>query len=202
MLYAVFRVGSATNNIGRDSVQALAAQRQVAWTAPIALGDSHRGFAVVGTTPAYFEHFRYGERLALASGRLGDGAGHGLRRGDRRRGRRAAGLSPGPAPGAEPRRRRLRLSTTMPTSPSPWSASWVHRHAGGPLGAHPAFGIEAIHIDWIAGAPMPGAKMSVEAAAAQDLTPRTVTAVLVGLKSRAAVRSRCSAGCAATATSR
>ena len=35
-------------------VQALAAQRQVAWTVPIALGDSHRGFAVVGTTPAYF----------------------------------------------------------------------------------------------------------------------------------------------------
>lgn len=55
MLYAVFRVGSATNNIGWDSAQALAAQRQVAWTVPIALGDSHRGFAVVGTTPAYFE---------------------------------------------------------------------------------------------------------------------------------------------------
>ena len=45
-----------------------------------ALGDSHRGFAVLATTPAYFEHFRYGERqpLQLAQGRAFSGDLPGL----------------------------------------------------------------------------------------------------------------------------
>lgn len=190
MLYAVFRVGSATNNIGWDSVQALAAQRQVAWTVPIALGDSHRGFAVVGTTPAYFEHFRYGERqsLVLASGRaFGDGAGHvfeaviGAEVAERlgyRLGQRLV-LSHGDGAFA-----------ANDHADKPFTVVGILARTGTPVdrSVHiPLSGIEAIHIDWIAGAPMPGAKMSAEAAAAQDLTPRTVTAVLVGLKSRAAV---------------
>ena len=190
MLYAVFRVGSATNNIGWDSVQALAAQRQVAWTVPIALGDSHRGFAVVGTTPAYFTHFRYGERqsLVLASGRaFGDGAGHvfeaviGAEVAERlgyRLGQRLV-LSHGDGAFA-----------ANDHADKPFTVVGILARTGTPVdrSVHISLsGIEAIHIDWIAGAPMPGAKMSAEAAAAQDLTPRTVTAVLVGLKSRAAV---------------
>lgn len=190
MLYAVFRVGSATNNIGWDSVQALAAQRQVAWTVPIALGDSHRGFAVVGTTPAYFEHFRYGERqpLVLATGRaFGDGLSHvyeaviGAEVAERlgyRLGQRLV-LSHGDGAFA-----------ANDHADKPFTVVGVLARTGTPVdrSVHiPLSGIEAIHIDWIAGAPMPGAKISAEAAAAQDLTPRTVTAVLVGLKSRAAV---------------
>lgn len=190
MLYAVFRVGSATNNIGWDSVQALAAQRQVAWTVPIALGDSHRGFAVVGTTPAYFTHFRYGERqsLVLAAGRaFGDGADHvfeaviGAEVAERlgyRLGQRLV-LSHGDGAFA-----------ANDHADKPFTVVGILARTGTPVdrSVHiPLSGIEAIHIDWIAGAPMPGAKMSAEAAAAQDLTPRTVTAVLVGLKSRAAV---------------
>ena len=34
----------------------------MAWWVPLALGDSHRGFPVLGTTTAYFEHFRFGDR--------------------------------------------------------------------------------------------------------------------------------------------
>jgi len=56
MLYAVFRVGGATNNISMDSVRAVAAHRAVAWTVPLSLGDSHRGHPVLGTTGAYFDH--------------------------------------------------------------------------------------------------------------------------------------------------
>ena len=48
-------------------------------------------------------------------------------------------------------------------------------------------GMEAIHLDWAAGVPMPGAAVSADEALAHDLTPRSVTATLVGLKSRAAV---------------
>jgi putative ABC transport system permease protein len=70
LLYSVFRIGSASNNIRWTSAEAVAKLPQVAWTVPISLGDSHRGFAVVATTPDYFRHFRYGDRqpLAFASG--------------------------------------------------------------------------------------------------------------------------------------
>ncbi|WP_373974299.1 ABC transporter permease [Chitinibacter sp. SCUT-21] len=65
LLYSVFRVGSATNNIGWDSYQALAKDRRVAWTIPVSLGDSHHGFAVLGTTGDYFKYLRYSENSAL-----------------------------------------------------------------------------------------------------------------------------------------
>jgi putative ABC transport system permease protein len=47
--------------------------------------------------------------------------------------------------------------------------------------------MQAIHLDWVAGVPLPGRSVSAEQALAMDLTPRSVTAALVGLKSRAAV---------------
>ncbi len=70
LLYSVFRMGSPTNNLSWESYQKIAASPLVKWTVPISLGDSHRGYRVLGTTPAYFEHYRYGSgrSLALASG--------------------------------------------------------------------------------------------------------------------------------------
>ena len=58
MLYAVFRLGDATHNIRWSSFQAMAEHPAVAWAIPISLGDSHSGFAVIGTTAAYCEHVR------------------------------------------------------------------------------------------------------------------------------------------------
>ena len=58
LLYSVFRIGSASNNIGWTSAEAVAKHPAVAWSVPISLGDSHRGFAVVATTADYFRHFR------------------------------------------------------------------------------------------------------------------------------------------------
>jgi len=66
LLYSVFRIGEPTNNIRWDSYQAVAGDPAVAWTVPLSLGDSHRGFRVLGTTAAYFEHYRYGSDRALA----------------------------------------------------------------------------------------------------------------------------------------
>lgn len=70
LLYSVFRMGDATSNIRYRTFEELAALPQIAWAVPIALGDSHRGFRVLGTTSAYFEHFRHGDKrpLRLASG--------------------------------------------------------------------------------------------------------------------------------------
>ncbi|MGF1681971.1 ABC transporter permease [Photobacterium minamisatsumaniensis] len=66
LLYSVFRIGNATNNIDWKSYQEIANHRSVNWSIPISLGDSHRGFRVIGTTQAYFEHYKYGQKQALA----------------------------------------------------------------------------------------------------------------------------------------
>src|SRR5439155_17092752 len=59
LLYAVFRIGNPTNNVRWDSFRAIAQRAEVAWAIPISLGDSHRGYRVLGTTPEYFQHFRF-----------------------------------------------------------------------------------------------------------------------------------------------
>ena len=70
LLYTVFRIGDATNNISWDSYKHIAAHPKVRWTVPMSLGDSHRGFWVLGTTATYFEHYRYARdrRLDIAQG--------------------------------------------------------------------------------------------------------------------------------------
>ena len=65
LLYSVFRLGDPTANIGWQSYQRIAGAPGVAWAVPISLGDSHRGYRVVGTTEAYFDHYRYGRDLPL-----------------------------------------------------------------------------------------------------------------------------------------
>jgi hypothetical protein len=70
LLYAVFRIGNATNNISWQSYQEIAARPEVAWIVPLSLGDSHRGFRVLGTSRDYFERYRYrrDHELAFAAG--------------------------------------------------------------------------------------------------------------------------------------
>ena len=65
LLYAVFHMGKASNNMSWDSAQRLAQRRDVAWTIPISLGDSHRGFAVVATTTDFFTLYQYRRHASL-----------------------------------------------------------------------------------------------------------------------------------------
>ncbi|MGF1786147.1 ABC transporter permease [Photobacterium swingsii] len=65
LLYSVFRIGNATNNIDWKSYQEITSHRAVKWAIPISLGDSHRGFRVIGTTGDYFEHYKYGKKQPL-----------------------------------------------------------------------------------------------------------------------------------------
>ena len=65
LLYSVFHIGNATNNIAWDSYRAIAQRPEVAWTIPLSLGDSHRGFRVLGTTSEYFEHLRFARQRRL-----------------------------------------------------------------------------------------------------------------------------------------
>jgi putative ABC transport system permease protein len=75
LLYSIFHIGDATNNITWQTYEAVAGAPNVAWTVPISLGDSHAGYRVVGTDNRFFEHYRHGDRrnLEFARGReLGD----------------------------------------------------------------------------------------------------------------------------------
>ncbi len=65
LLYTVFRIGNATNNISYAHYQQIKQHRAVAWSVPLALGDSHKGFRVLGTNTDYFNFFRYGQQQSL-----------------------------------------------------------------------------------------------------------------------------------------
>lgn len=62
ILAGVFHIDVPPGNVPLADVQALAAQPMVAQVIPLSLGDSFRGFRIVGTTPAYLAH--YGVRMA------------------------------------------------------------------------------------------------------------------------------------------
>lgn len=70
LLQSVFRIGHTSHNVRWSSYQDIANLPQVAWTIPIMLGDSHKGFAVMGTNEAFFNHFQFGNQhpLTLSEG--------------------------------------------------------------------------------------------------------------------------------------
>jgi putative ABC transport system permease protein len=66
VLYSIFQIGEPTASVSWASFELVERHPDVAWAVPISLGDSHRGFRVMGTSRDYFEHFRYGRRVPLA----------------------------------------------------------------------------------------------------------------------------------------
>lgn len=56
LLNTVFGIGQTASLISDDSVAAITKFDQIDWHAPISLGDSHRGYRVIGTTNALFQH--------------------------------------------------------------------------------------------------------------------------------------------------
>lgn len=65
LLYSVFHTGNATNNMSWQSAQSISRHRNVKWSIPLSIGDSHKGFRVVGTDLNFFEYFRYGKKRDL-----------------------------------------------------------------------------------------------------------------------------------------
>ena len=65
LLYSIFRIGNAPNNLSWESYNEFRNDKRVKWTIPISLGDSHRGFRVLGTYQDYFKYFRYGSKKKL-----------------------------------------------------------------------------------------------------------------------------------------
>lgn len=183
LLYSVFRIGSATNNIGWDSYRAVAAHPDVAWTIPLSLGDSHRGYPVLGTTGDYFAHYGYARdrRLAFAAGKPFDDVYNAVLGAEVAR---ALGYGLGEsivlAHGAGD-------VSFMPHADKPFTVVGILEPTGTPVDrtVHIRLdGMQAMHADWRGGAPRPGGRIDAERARQTDLTPKSITAALVGLDSR------------------
>jgi putative ABC transport system permease protein len=186
LLYSVFRLGDASQDMQWASVEKLSTHPAVAWVIPLSLGDSHRGFPVLATTQAYFDHFRTGEQrpLVLQRGRPFQEvfeAVIGAEVAD------ALGYQPGD---------RITLahgsgeSGLTDHADKPFTVVGILARTGTPVDrtVHISLAaMEAIHLDWQGGAPMPGLAIPAEFVQKFDLRPKTVTAAIVGLKSRAAV---------------
>jgi putative ABC transport system permease protein len=55
LLNTVFGLGVSSNLVSDETVISVADMAEVAWVVPVALGDSHRGFRVLGTSPEFFD---------------------------------------------------------------------------------------------------------------------------------------------------
>lgn len=186
LLYAVFHMGKATNNMGWDSAQRLAQRKDVAWTIPLSLGDSHKGFAVVGTTGDFFTQYRYRRRMPLqfAQGGPFDGIfdvvlGADVASREHYRPGDNLVLSHGAG-----------NAHLAQHTDKPFTVCGILAPTGTPVdrGLYISLAaMEAIHIDWQGGAPIPGFHVRPDQVTKFNLTPKSVTAVLVGLKNRARV---------------
>ncbi len=74
LLYSVFGMGVPTENVSWEAYRQWAEHPAVAWTIPYSLGDSHRGFRVIGTNEDFYRRYRYrgGQEIALAEGRASE----------------------------------------------------------------------------------------------------------------------------------
>lgn len=185
LLYSVFRIGNATNNITWASFSEIARQPEVAWSVPLSLGDSHRGFRVLGTTPDYFKHYKYRRTngLVFATGKpfadLFDaviGADVARRLGYKSGDAIVVAHGLGSVSFVEHEDKPFLVAGVLAATGTP-----VDRTVFVSLEA-----IEAIHIDWRSGARMQGEKVTADDVRRMDLQPKAITAALIGLKSRLA----------------
>lgn len=192
LLYSVFHIGNATSNLRWDSYRAIAANPAVDWTIPLSLGDSHRGFRVLGTTTDYFEHLRFARErpLVLARGRAFENGGEAVLGADV----------------AESLKYRLGDPVVVAHGAGdvsfslheqhPFTVAGILARTGTPVDrtVHVSLaGLDAVHEDADRGggadplaAVVRGARHGEESALS---TPRAISAFLVGLKSRGAALS-------------
>ena len=181
LLYSVFRIGNATNNMTWVSYQDIADRPEVDWIVPISLGDSHRQFRVMGTTPAFFERYKYrsGQSLAVRDGAIMSdlfdtvigadvAATLGYDIGD------PIVVAHGLASFSQHKDQPFRISGILEKTGTP-----VDRTVIVSLEA-----IEAVHVDWQSGAQVPGKSTPADVIRQMELEPQAVTAALVGVKSR------------------
>ncbi|MEH6501007.1 MAG: ABC transporter permease [Pseudoalteromonas distincta] len=184
LLYSVFRIGNATNNVRWDSYQHFADHPRVDWAIPISLGDSHRGFKVMGTSQGYFDHYQYGRNQALSfsAGERFDDLYDAV-----------IGADIARELGYELNTELVLAHGTGAVSfvdhaDKPFQVSGILARTGTPVDRtiHISLeGMEALHVDWQQGMSARGsAAVSADQAREMDLTPKAITAILLGLNNR------------------
>lgn len=186
LLYSVFHIGNATNNITWDTYQELSSDPAVAWTVPVALGDSHRGYRVVGTTGGMFDHYHYAgnQPLSFRSGQAFDDLYDAVIGSE-------VALSLGYSVGESMiLSHGVGATSLQDHDDKPFVVSGILEPTGTPMDQVIMIsleGIEALHIDWVNGAPpIPGFSVSADRTRGINLQPSGITAYFVGLSSRVA----------------
>jgi putative ABC transport system permease protein len=181
LLYSVFRIGNATNNLTWQSYQDIANRREVEWIVPISLGDSHRQFRVMGTTPEFFERYKYrsGQSLAVRDGVIMDDLFDTVIGADVAA---TLGYDVG-----DPIVVAHGLASFSEHKDQPFRVSGILEKTGTPVDRTVIVGlraIEAIHVDWQGGGQIQGQSTPADAVRQMELEPKAVTAALVGVKGR------------------
>ena len=181
LLYTVFHIGDATNNIRWSTYQGLTDDARIDWVVPLSLGDSYRGHRVVGTDRGFVEHFRFGrdEALSLSEGEWFEDVFDVVLGADvARKHQHALGddliLSHGGG--------RTSFSNHKDT---PFTVTGILAPTGTPVDQAVYIsleGMEAMHIGWESGVAIPGRTVTPEQARKRDLTPSSITAALVGIE--------------------
>ncbi|MBM3222197.1 MAG: FtsX-like permease family protein [Candidatus Tectomicrobia bacterium] len=185
LLYAVFGMGTATNNISYATYDKLRQHPAVKWTIPYSLGDSHRGFRVIGTTEDFYKEYRYRQdrQLVFAAGKPASEVfdvvlGHtvaqqlGYTLGD------AIVVAHGVTSGRG----------IIQHDDKPFRVVGILRQTATPVDRALYItleGMEAMHIDWQAGAPpRPGEAISAAQIRKETIQVQQITAFLLRTKSR------------------
>lgn len=182
LLYSVFRIGNATNNIDWQSYREFSQHPAVKWAIPISLGDSHRGFRVMGTNHNYFAHYRYGSKqsLTFSQGREFNGLFETVLGADvaKKLGYKIGSeiiIAHGISDVAFARHDNLPFKVVGILAPT---GTPVDKTVHVSLSA-----IEAIHVGWQSGAHLGGTPDATQLAE-QQFEPQQITAMLLGLKSK------------------
>jgi putative ABC transport system permease protein len=187
LLYSVFRVGDATANVSYGVYEKVAKHPDVEWAIPVSLGDSHRGFRVMGTNASYFEHYRYGRKRPLefaAGGPFADLYDAVIGADVARALRYELGDPVVIAHG-------LGQVSFANHDDKPFRVVGILERTGTPVDRTVHVSLEAItaiHIDWQSGMQAPrGSRVDADAARAAELQPESITAFLLGMKSKTTV---------------
>lgn len=185
ILYTVFNMGAASNNVSWASYEKWKNDPAVEWTIPYSLGDGHRGFRVVATNSDFYEHYRFrGDgRIQFAEGQPATGLWDvvvgsdvekklGYKLGDQLV--LAHGVTRGEA--------------VQKHEDKPFRVSGVLKPTGTALDQSLYIsleGMEAIHIDWKNGAaPAKGQGTPADRISKENLKIEQITAFFVRTKSR------------------
>jgi putative ABC transport system permease protein len=181
LLYSVFRIGNATNNITWESYEDIINRDEIKWSVPISLGDSHKGFRVMGTNVDFFKRYKYrgDQSLKIKEGKyfidlydvvIGFGVAEKL------------GYNIN-----TPLIVSHGLKSFLEHDDQPFKVSGILAKTGTPVDNTIIVSleaIEAIHVDWSSGSKVSGKATPIDQIRKMDLSPSNITAVLLGVNSK------------------